>query len=130
VARAARHECPGLRRDWVRTGSGLRQDCTESLNCPRCVPAALATAGANRARWHSDPTSMSTLPIGRGMELMDWLGLAAVGLNLLMLTLGQAARGKKDKRGRLPWDPDRPVPVRANPLSPCHRARSHLCGRV
>jgi|EP01046_Picozoa_sp_COSAG06_P019849 hypothetical protein len=73
---------------------------------------------------------MSTLPIGRGMELMDWLGLAAVGLNLLMLTLGQAARGKKDKRGRLPWDPDRPVPVRANPLSPCHRARSHLCGRV
>jgi hypothetical protein len=53
---------------------------------------------------------MSTLPLGRALELMDWIGLAGVGLNLLMLTLAQ--NGKADKKGKKPWAADRPVPVR------------------
>ena len=54
---------------------------------------------------------MSTLPLGRALELMDWIGLAGVGLNLLMLSLAQ--NGKADKKGKKPWAADRPVPVRA-----------------
>ena len=63
---------------------------------------------------------MSTLPLGRGMELMDWIGVAGVSLNLLMLALAQRGRvdtdAKGKEKGKAPnnktWAADRPVPVR------------------
>lgn len=79
---------------------------------------------------------MSTLPIGRGMEMMDWVGVAGVGINLLMLTLAQ--RGKVDtdlkgkEKGKAPnnktWAADRPVPVRCpSPSTVLVHSRRH-CG--
>jgi hypothetical protein len=64
---------------------------------------------------------MSTLPLGRGMEMSDWIGVAGVGLNLLMLTLAQRGRvdtdAKGKEKGKAPnnktWAADRPVPVRS-----------------
>jgi hypothetical protein len=43
---------------------------------------------------------MSTLPLGRGMELMDWIGVAGVGVNLLMLALAQRGRVDTDAKGK------------------------------
>ena len=70
--------------------------------------------------WERAVPIMSTLPLGRGMEMSDWIGVAGVGINLLMLTLAQRGRvdtnAKGSEKGKAPnnktWAADRPVPVR------------------
>ena len=57
---------------------------------------------------------MSTLPLGRGMELMDWIGVAGVGVNLLMLALAQRGRVDTDAKGKEKGRP--PITRRGPPI--------------